>query len=506
MLTLKSNAQDVVLVKGIVSSNSKPLPDVHIKVKSKKSGTTSNKKGKFSLIANLGDTIHFSHVSMTPQNRIVIEKNAFWNIKMIPSLNILNEEVVINAKSYKKEKLPFNKPQKIRTSRGIMDLRSTGVAVDYVKGEELNLAAPTIGTIPELVSALFAKTTNYQLAPDGSGVVLRSTGSINLSQNAIWDVDDMIYTGFPPPINLTDIKDLFVLKGLAATNSYGTLGAGGVIVVKTSSNENRIIDSRNISKKNNLANIFAKNKVIITENDLIIDKTQFNKLASELEDNISKLRELAYKYQAVGYQFFALQLFRKVMSLTPKDPQAYHDVAQVLWSMNKPVVAWKTYLTLLEQMDYKLPENWKEFLYDEMKNLYTSANLKEKIKDIFNLTTFKEEENGVTRIVFSWIDPVLKFDLQVVNPKGQSYTVNIGSENFSKQKTNEVFLIDNSVKGTWTFIAKPFCNTNNSLFLKSIIQKNWSSAKYPKQKQIQLFDFNDDCKVGNYKLFQIKNG
>ena len=61
----------------------------------------------------------------------------------------------------------------------------------------------------------------------------------------LWDIDGIRYSN-PPILNINQVKYVEVLKGLAATNKYGSEGAGGVIVVKTNVNPEQINSGKNI--------------------------------------------------------------------------------------------------------------------------------------------------------------------------------------------------------------------------------------------------------------------
>ena len=55
----------------------------------------------------------------------------------------------------------------------------------------------------------------------------------------LWEIDGIRYSN-PPTMNISQVKYVEVLKGLAATNKYGSEGAAGVIVVKTNVNPEQI--------------------------------------------------------------------------------------------------------------------------------------------------------------------------------------------------------------------------------------------------------------------------
>ena len=56
--------------------------------------------------------------------------------------------------------------------------------------------------------------------------------SINNQAYAIFDVDGSIQTEFPSYIDPQQIKNISILKSLAATNRYGGIARGGAIIIK----------------------------------------------------------------------------------------------------------------------------------------------------------------------------------------------------------------------------------------------------------------------------------
>ena len=79
-----------------------------------------------------------------------------------------------------------------------------------------------------------------------SNIALRGRQSFKTSGNQVlWEIDGIIYPN-PPTLNVNQVKYVEVLKGLAATNKFGSEGAGGVIIVKTNVNPEKINSRRNL--------------------------------------------------------------------------------------------------------------------------------------------------------------------------------------------------------------------------------------------------------------------
>ncbi len=90
-----------------------------------------------------------------------------------------------------------------------------------------------------LVSAITRKNSSAKKISDRFGNVnisLRGRGSIQAAgDEVLWDIDGVTFQS-PPLLSINEVVYVEVIKGLAATNKYGSDGAAGVIVVKTSVN------------------------------------------------------------------------------------------------------------------------------------------------------------------------------------------------------------------------------------------------------------------------------
>ncbi len=69
---------------------------------------------------------------------------------------------------------------------------------------------------------------------NSSPKILIRGGSLSIYNQAyaIFDVDGSIQTDFPSYIDPQHIKSISILKSLAATNKYGSIGRGGAVIIK----------------------------------------------------------------------------------------------------------------------------------------------------------------------------------------------------------------------------------------------------------------------------------
>ena len=485
---------------GKVVLGKKPVSDVSVVVQNTNNGTKTNDKGLFDLKVELGDTLVFSHIGMKTLKIPVSSKRRNLKISMVPEVNALDEVVLRGKSSPNPYNDIANRPKSYQSIFGKEDLESRGYGVDYIQGKTLLPAARTGGGVPEIVYALTGKIPNYTIASDG--VVLRNVGSISQSARALWDVDGVIFEGFPPPIELSSIKDVFVIQGLAGTVRYGSLGKGGVVVVRTMNDSSLETPSMQKLKNTQKYKWDAMPYEARLQEPLPIGDDKFTALANYLDSDIPALRSLAYRYQEKGHLRKALQLFRKVRSIIPQDVQAHRDVAAILWENGKPLKAWNAYIHILEVHNGQFPESMANVLFHEMERLYITENLKDKVTQGFApRSDFSPKEDGMVRIVLEWSDGDQNFVFEVVNPNGQVFETAFGPDN-GTEKTVEEFFVDNSLKGEWRFNLRPEVDAGQDLVLKVTTHHDWDTQKLS-SKKVKVFHF-DQNQIQKYLLLKLK--
>ncbi|MEZ4781740.1 MAG: carboxypeptidase-like regulatory domain-containing protein [Flavobacteriaceae bacterium] len=231
-------------ISGKVTYLDAPMPLVNIKVVVKNSGVVTSPDGTYSITANVGDIIQYSHVGFATVSIIVEDVTEILDIEMVEEQNEL-ETVIVTAdgKLSKTAELSKKADEKFKTAMGTIDPKTAGYSVGYIDGDNTTSGAR------DILDVLNGKVAGVTIDRANNIVKLRSTGSINTDTPAIWDVDGVIMTEVPL-IDPTNVKNIHLLKSLASTTRYGTAGRGGVIVVTTKSgdfsaaeaNRNKIAD------------------------------------------------------------------------------------------------------------------------------------------------------------------------------------------------------------------------------------------------------------------------
>jgi hypothetical protein len=524
-------------ITGIITLDDYPLSGVNILIKNSKIGTNTNRKGFYKIKARAGEIIQFSHLNMKPIEILVEDVTTMLNLGMSPAENLL-DEIIITSKSDSKKGIGIRTPRRFSSARTNIDTRKAGFAASFVKGDDLNKSASSIA------QALRGKVSNFKLVTSLDGtenVRLRETSFTGTVAYALWDVDGTIYTGVPN-VDLNDVKDIAVIKGLAGTVKYGSEAVGGVIIVTTKSNSFASAASKDInSQDNKYTNKEYYYNDAIAINDLKIGEPKYYKLfeaagtasatyekyksiypvhktntnfhfnaanyfintlnskeyglkvLSDLEtyadNNPEVLKALAYKYQELSLHEKAIVIYKKIMKIRPEHAQSFRDLANAFTHANQHKNAWKIYLYYLKK-GFKIKENGiGEIFNTEMKAIYVQRKQKD---NIIEKLAFKNTDSLIAndiRMVFEWNTSEAEFIFEFVNPNKQSFKVNHTLSDNSQQILDEKlmgynskeFLIEKIGNGDWLINLTYLGNKKYApTFLKATTYYNWGK---PNQRE-----------------------
>lgn len=204
-------AQNIV-VKGIVSDDSGPIPGVNVMVSGQKTGTITDINGEFSVKAQKTGSLVFTFIGYTTKI-VPINAQTKINVTLIESSRELDEVVVVGY--------------------GTMKKRDVTGAITSVNAENLTNNAPT-----NLSGALQGKVAGLEIAlssEPGSESSYRIRGASTLSETGaqpLFIVDGMELDNIDN-INPRDIASVEVLKDAASAAIYGSKSANGVIIITT---------------------------------------------------------------------------------------------------------------------------------------------------------------------------------------------------------------------------------------------------------------------------------
>lgn len=212
-----------VEITGVVTDETtgKTLPGATVLEKNTTNGTSSDINGKYKIEVNKGATIVFSFIGMDTEEKVVGNQTVI-NIAMIPSLESLQEVVVIGYGTQKKK-----------------DKTGSIVTINTKDFDRGSITSPD--------QLLVGKTAGVQITSNGgapgAGATIRIRGgsSLNASNDPLFvidgiPVDNTGISGMRNPLNVinpNDIATFTVLKDASATAIYGSRASNGVIIITT---------------------------------------------------------------------------------------------------------------------------------------------------------------------------------------------------------------------------------------------------------------------------------
>jgi len=244
----------------VVSKDSKEtLPGVTILIKGTAQGTTTNIDGKFSLNANLNDSLVFSYIGY--QSKVVpLNGAAKLDILLEVDTKQLDELVVVGYGVQKKSDV-------------------TGALVSLSSEDMQETHQQNIASIIQGRAAGVNVTSNSGSPGRDEEINIRGISSINGSP-PLWIVDGVPTSGGVVP---QDIESMEVLKDASATAIYGTKGANGVILITTKNGAGKAGAGTKSNLNINYENRFSWGKMY-KQLDLASAK-QWAKLRSEAYSN-----------------------------------------------------------------------------------------------------------------------------------------------------------------------------------------------------------------------------
>ena len=212
-LSLTAFAQQKTVTGTVTTANGMPLPGVSVVVKGTTTGTQSDFDGNYSISVESGQTLAFTYVGFK-KSEITVGAQSQINVSLAEDTEALDEVIVVAYGT---------------TTRGEV----TG-SLSTVDG-----AAIESRPLTNVISALEGTASGVQIAPSsgqpGSApdIRIRGFGSVNTSQDPLYVVDGVVYSGSFASLNANDIESFTILKDAASTAIYGSQGANGVVVITT---------------------------------------------------------------------------------------------------------------------------------------------------------------------------------------------------------------------------------------------------------------------------------
>ena len=270
------------IVGSVTDIDGNALPAVNVVIEGTTDGVSTDFDGKYSLQAQIGQSLVFSYLGFETQ--IIKISNRNVDVILIESSSELDEVVIIGYGSAQRKDL-------------------TG-AVDYLTTDEFNQVANS--SAQQLLQGKISGvtvTTNSGAPGDGSNIRIRGTGSLNLNSNPLYVVDGIpIDSGGVGGsrnalnvINPNDIESISILKDASASAIYGSRAANGVVLITTKK-------SRSAKTKISLTYTGSVSKPVDFVDVLTADEFREGIISLQDPDYISRLGTHNTDWQSLIYK------------------------------------------------------------------------------------------------------------------------------------------------------------------------------------------------------------
>ena len=549
------DSKDMLLISGVVFDRSKPLDNVTILVQGEERGAVSGRDGRFELEASLGDVLVLGYLGMQSQ-QYRITGDQFIEFYLDTESNQLDEVVL-------KSNLDSGESKNtITTAYGEKNEDQIGYTIQTVDDEafegQANISDATRGKIISYnysqnddlsqiqlrqVQTLAAGTTNPLIVVDDVplGVNDSSTGTLTLST---WHIDP------------NNVEKITVLRGLAATNKYGTLARGGAILIYTKTRAgakpgekgktnsamlrgniyNETVTSVKTTPAGEYLKAYKKSKSFEEAYALYLEQREaylgdFNYfvevskymmkwgkpdtwkkiLLNTLELNPGRVGHLRYvgmvSKDRKDYAM-AQGIYEYVLLLAPQESQSYRDLALVLGDNHQYQKALDMYLKIKEDAYPGVNfSGLKKPLNSEMKRLILLHRNKLNTQGL--PSHYMTPLNYDVRVVVDYNDIDAEFDLQFVNPQKKffvwSHREFENASRFEQERaqgfnTEEFFLID-AEPGKWQInIECPEQDYRGPLALRYTVFRNYGTKNETQESKTLVLNNIE----GKYLLGIIK--
>ena len=400
---------------GKVFSISGPIQGATIRIKNSLIEAQSDFDGYFNIDAKVGDILIVNYLGMTEKQTVVEDFDDLY-VLLKTEAQIL-DEVVLSSRNKKEDNL-------VDTGYGRKNKDAVGFSNSTITKKDISAGATS------LVDVITGQFAGVQVeGTDNPRVIIRGgTLSINTAAYAIYDIDGLVFEDFPSFINPKQIESITILKSYGATNRYGSVGRGGVFVIRMNNlykGSSQTLDSALIKGNDYEEELgmisFEKNSKYIEELEEAFSfenaKEIYSRQTSNLEfkslpyyfdcydyfkrwnddfafniltdaviyakSNPKALKAIAYKMESIDRNIDAELVYEHLLKIRPYHEQSYRDLALIYSKNKKYVLAADIYKkVLLNEIDEVQVLGLQKTIANEAYHLYTNY------KDAFDFKKF----------------------------------------------------------------------------------------------------------------------
>ena len=212
-LAVSAMAQNRTVTGQVLDEKSNPVEGVSVTTENNVSGTSTDKNGRFTINAGAGSSLIFSSVNYATVTKKLGSGNTV-SVVLTGTTSDMDEVVVVAYGTVKKGEATSSVAQ---------------ISADEIKNRPLtNVTSALEGAAP----GIQVLSANGQPG-SGQTIRLRGFGSINASNDPLFVVDGVPYTGAISNINMDDVESITALKDAGSTALYGSRAGNGVVIITT---------------------------------------------------------------------------------------------------------------------------------------------------------------------------------------------------------------------------------------------------------------------------------
>lgn len=554
--SMEDSIDDIEEYSGTILSGTAGLSNAEIYIQGNEEGKVkSDDRGGFRIDGKPGDTLIAVYGNK-------MEKQVLGDLKTMNfSLGdggVQLQEVVVSERKAEPE-------EKINTAYGEENKDAVGYAVQSITEDDIPDAASTVNMA---VQGKFSGV-NLGINEDLSQVKMRPRNTILGNVYGLIVVDGVplrqsgshsgvVYsTDFVNPENIADIT---VLKGLAATNKYGSLGANGVLLITTKT----ATYAKQTGEKKDLArltdNIYEEKikvnaKTLVTpylkelkggknireaydiylaqrakyqnEPSYFLDVSNFfygtspeialrilsNVLENE-DTDYGTLRSLYLRSVEIKNHDMALLAANRMFEVFPNKIQSYMDVAMAQEQLGNYQEALNMYNGMLTgdanpQLNFR---GMEKVVGAEVRNLVNTHRAQLDISKVN-----PKYHNNLTynaRLVLDWNQPDAEFSVQFVNPQKRFFTwehTEVGDrkrildELENGNSTEQFEIVGSDTKGEWilnvTYDGNRTPANKAATFLKCSVEYNFGKPNQRKEEfLIRLQEVGEEVQLAKFSV------
>lgn len=560
-------------LQGTVYVDNKPAPNARVAIKGISDSFLTGPSGGFSIPAQVGDTLVITSRASKTIKTVPVEVMSHIDVFMASNIVAL-DEVIVTEKELEKAEMSL-------TGYGLQKKEAIGYTVSEIDAEDISEVTTSVGdAINTKVSGLEIQGQNAWAREAGGlgSAQIRGSGSINMNTNAL-----VVVNGVPMKRSTTTVGSAFssnsnnaagsyvttnanmdyidpanianitVLKGLAATNAWGSEGRGGVILITTKTGVfkdpetgkpvDRALVKNNIYKETpkdseqrisptiralrssgtpqeayntylalrnlNQANVgfYLDAFQFFKEKDIALAERVISNLLEYSDGNVEVLSTVATAFATIGAHRNALRVNDEIIKLAPSDVNAYFNRA-------KAKIELKAYQEALNEL-LALQRGKKYF---SVNGSAISKSLKRELKNLIykhrnelNLANIEPEYlNSIKykgRLVFEWNLPGAEFEVQFVNPQKRFFNWEHTNAASSARITDELknnyrleeYEFYGEMSGEWIINAKYLGDAEAvakvPLVLRTTVYKNFGQPNQSKEEIIVHFTQRHEKKM-----------